>query len=268
MLLGPEGGRGVGRATPWGPPRVRAVLGGQWRRYSQAHRLELAISGVLEAPLTKFMLQEVKPGQTVVDVGANIGYFAVLLGHLVGPQGRVFAYEPNPYLVSWLRDNLSINYLSDRTVVLQQAAYSSRTTVTFYCARRFMGSSSIHRHGKWYFDHYEDNIEPVQVHAAPLDDLLSITKQIDLVKVDIEGGEYRALLGMQQLLRSNAVKTIVFELNRMMLQHDWEPLCALLHNLQAITGKSFFTLSPDGQPVVVDLCALLESGSCPHVLMR
>ncbi|NPV52973.1 MAG: FkbM family methyltransferase [Firmicutes bacterium] len=86
---------------------------------------DLIINGVIELPLTKFLLHQVKAGQVVVDIGANIGYYSVLLGHLVGPVGHVFACEANPYLIPILADNLSINYLSDRTSIINKAIYSS-----------------------------------------------------------------------------------------------------------------------------------------------
>jgi uncharacterized YccA/Bax inhibitor family protein len=69
---------------------------------------ELIISGSLELPLTKYLIKNIKQGFTVFDIGANLGYFTVLLGMLVGPTGKVFAYEPNPYLNSLLFDNLCI----------------------------------------------------------------------------------------------------------------------------------------------------------------
>jgi len=52
------------------------------------------VRGVYEPEETAFVRSRVEPGQTVVDVGANIGYFSVLLAHQVGPAGRVHAFEP------------------------------------------------------------------------------------------------------------------------------------------------------------------------------
>ena len=54
----------------------------------------LITSGVFEAPLTNFFLRRVKPGDVVFDIGANSGYYTTMLGRLVGPHGKVVAYEP------------------------------------------------------------------------------------------------------------------------------------------------------------------------------
>ncbi|MDI6871051.1 MAG: hypothetical protein QME79_06790 [Bacillota bacterium] len=72
---------------------------------------DLITAGEIEPALTRFLQRTVRPGQTAVDVGANLGYHTILLGTLVGPQGRVFAYEPNPHLLPFLRANVASNYL-------------------------------------------------------------------------------------------------------------------------------------------------------------
>lgn len=229
---------------------------------------DLAIHGLIEPPLTKFFLQEVKAGQTVVDVGANIGYYSVLFGHLVGRAGRVFAYEANPHIIPILMDNLSVNYLHEWCRVINKAAYSSEGTIVFHCSKRFVGNSSIHKQGEEYFENYVDNIETVEVPSEPLDSLLDHVQHVDLIKIDIEGGEYHALLGMQQLLRKAAVRTVVFELNKQMLQGDWDGLFEILYEVQDECGFSFYTLSDEGTLVSVDLSLLRAQGSNPHVVMR
>ena len=56
-------------------------------------------SGVFEAPLTNFFLKRVKPGDVVFDIGANSGYNTTMLRRLVGPHGKVVAYEPDPKML-------------------------------------------------------------------------------------------------------------------------------------------------------------------------
>lgn len=226
---------------------------------------ELVMSGSMEMPLTKFLINTVKPGQTVVDVGANIGYFTVLLGYLIGAGGRQFAYEANPALMPYLRDNLSINYHHDRTTLRHCGVYSSMTTLDFHCARRFMGNSSVHAHNEEYHRHYADDIVSVQVPAEPLDRLLETVPHIDLLKIDIEGGEYHAFSGMERLLQPGMIDTLVFELNRQMMQADWEPFCELIRGL---IGRQFYTLDGEGNLVRTGREQLLAHGAYPFVVMR
>jgi FkbM family methyltransferase len=230
--------------------------------------LNLMLTGVHEAPLTKYLLRNVRAGQTVIDVGANIGYFTVLLGILVGPTGQVIAYEPHPLLCSVLLDNLAINYLHDRTEVFQKAVYSEEKELTLHIAKRFAGNSSIHRHGSDYFRHYPDEIMELHVAAEPLSRHLETHPFIDLIKIDIEGGEYHALLGLGPILEKKAVAQVVFELNRSMLRHDWPFLLELLHHYEDRFQLSFHSLSEGGESIPVELDGLLQSGSNPAVVMK
>ena len=219
---------------------------------------ELIMHGVVEPALTVFLLQRIRPGQTVVDVGANIGYFTVLLGALVGPSGRVFACEANPEVLPLLRENVAFNYFSDYTTIIPKAAYSKTTTLPFYRTRRFVGNASLHPHPDAY--RQIDEVETTQVEAEPLDRLLAEVSRIDLIKMDIEGGEYQAFLGLREALQRKAVGTVVFELNRGMLQGDWEPFCAWLLQAQA-EGARFWTLDEGGNAIPLALASFLaETG--------
>jgi len=82
---------------------------------------EIVSAGGMEFPLTRYFLKHVRPGHRVLDIGANFGYFSVLLGKLIGPEGKLWAYEPHPELLRFLTDNLSINYLRDWTEIVADA---------------------------------------------------------------------------------------------------------------------------------------------------
>lgn len=65
--------------------------------------------GYYEEDETRAISQLVRPGMTVLDIGANIGYYTLLMADLVGPLGRVHAFEPNPTMVVRLRCNIAQN---------------------------------------------------------------------------------------------------------------------------------------------------------------
>jgi len=81
----------------------------------------LMLDGYWEMWLTEALAETVKPGMTVVDIGANLGYFTLLMADLVGAAGRVHAFEPNPPITARLRQNVSINGISERVTVYEQA---------------------------------------------------------------------------------------------------------------------------------------------------
>jgi len=85
----------------------------------------LADCGIWEPFETDLVRREIQPGDTVLDIGANIGYFTLLFAQLVGAQGRVYAFEPDPTNFHILRRNIERNGL--KNVVPEQKAVSSRT---------------------------------------------------------------------------------------------------------------------------------------------
>ncbi|MFI5911211.1 FkbM family methyltransferase [Dactylosporangium sp. NPDC051541] len=200
--------------------------------------------GAIEGPLTKFLASELRPGQTFVDVGANIGYFTVLATQRVGLGGKVIAFEANPGTAAVLRDNLAVNWLTEHNVVVHnQAAYSANTTVRFNASARWVGDSSIqHRPGN---AHRLDEITAIEVPAVRLDDALQSAGVIDVLKIDIEGGEYQAFMGMMGLIRQRRVRRLIFEWNTLMLGADRGRFADLLRTIGAECGGRFSAL--DGE---------------------
>ncbi|USB32834.1 FkbM family methyltransferase [Paenibacillus sp. YPG26] len=228
---------------------------------------DLIISGVLESPLTKYFVQNVKHGDLVIDVGANIGYFSVLLGYLVGSQGKVYSFEANKFIYDFLVDNLSINYLHDRTEHFNLAVYSEEKDISFFLSRRYMGNSSIHSHSEEYKKHYKDNIEEIKIPTVVLDRMFSNVERIDYLKIDIEGGEYHAFKGMECLIKSNKINNLVFELNKSMMQGDWNDFRELLLELDLL-NKKFYLLSEEGSLIGVKVEELIAKEGYPYVLMK
>jgi len=247
---------------------VSPIFGGKLIIPSQDLSLspDLIISGSLEVALTKFLVQNVKPENVVVDVGANIGYFSILFGYLVGSNGKVYSFEANREIYKYLFDNLSINYLHDRTSIYKSAVYSKATSMSFYVSTKFMGNSSINPHSDEYKKNYNDEFEKVEVDAIDLDSVFDDLQQIDFLKIDIEGGEYQAFIGMEKLIISNKIKVLIFELNKGMLQKDWNPFVELLIGLQD-NGKHFHTISDEGELSVVDIRILIQQQGYPYVVM-
>jgi FkbM family methyltransferase len=84
----------------------------------------LMLDGYWEMWLTEALAAAIRPGMTVVDVGANLGYFSLLMADRVGPRGRVHAFEPNPPIVTRLRRNVAINGF-DGLIAVHDCALSS-----------------------------------------------------------------------------------------------------------------------------------------------
>jgi FkbM family methyltransferase len=150
------------------------------------------LSGAYERPVVRTFERIVRPGMTVVDVGANVGYYTVLASRLAGPTGKVFAFEPDPRMFAYLVRNVQDNRCTN--VVARQAAVSDRAGRLGFAADAGGTDGHVSPQG----------VESVE--AVALDDL---TGSIDVVKMDIEGGEVHALAGMSGLVARCPVTIVV-----------------------------------------------------------
>lgn len=163
----------------------------------------LSAQGVFEPMETAFVLQEVRPGDIVLDIGANIGYFTLLFAKLVGPQGQVIAFEPDPKNFSLLTQNVKIN--GYRNVVLVNKAVSERTNTGFLYLSDF--NSGDHR----IYDS-ADGRPSVPINTVSLDDYFSNSlMHFNLIKFDIQGAEWSALQGMTQLIKRHPRLKMIME---------------------------------------------------------
>src|SRR5437667_4626672 len=129
----------------------------------------LLMDGFWEAWVTSCFRKHVKPGMTVLDVGANVGYYSLLAASIVGRGGKVHAFEPNPDLFALLSNNAHINYFFETIVLNRKAAYSTTATLTFHARKRYQGNSSIGAVPQEHLDRLVDESETIEVEAVALD---------------------------------------------------------------------------------------------------
>jgi FkbM family methyltransferase len=145
----------------------------------------------------------VRPGMTVVDVGSNLGLYTVLLSRLVGPAGRVLAFEPDPGLFALLEQNCLRN--SCANVSANNAALGRRRDRLPLC--RLLVNSGDNHLGSGGGRLFRRDVE---VDVVPLDEIASGPAP-DWVKIDVQGWELPVLQGMARLLRQNPDTRVYFE---------------------------------------------------------
>jgi FkbM family methyltransferase len=151
--------------------------------------------GSYEPSVLEAVERWVRPGMTVYDVGAHIGYVTLALAQAVGAEGRVVAFEPLPANQQRLRANLELNGLSGRVEVLPAAVGESSGS------RWFQPHASVAM-GRLVAEQ-EAPPGSFQVEVVALDDFgRGQSAWPGLIKIDIEGGEVAALRGMRQILRA------------------------------------------------------------------
>jgi FkbM family methyltransferase len=134
----------------------------------------------------------VRPGDTVVDVGANIGAITAYAASRVGPSGRVIALEPARDNLAVLRANVELNRLTNVRVI-EAAAGRARET------RQFFQRGEISAVNSFYPEScYAEVTSVSNVEVVPLDDV--VEGEAALVKIDVEGAELDVLAGMPRLL--------------------------------------------------------------------
>jgi FkbM family methyltransferase len=171
----------------------------------------LVLDGLWESHVTDWLQHTLEPGQVFVDVGANIGYFTLLGGGLVGPGGRVVAVEAHPRLSELLRRNVIINGLHRSVTTFALAAWSTSTDLELHMRENFASNSSLGSAGAEALARLGDTEEMVEVHAVALDDLLADVPRVDVIKVDVEGAEVHVFTGLARTLDANRDITIMFE---------------------------------------------------------
>lgn len=152
----------------------------------------IARTGKYEKHLSGFFRRVVKPGMTVVDIGANIGFYTMLFASLVGDDGRVLAFEPNSENCRLLL--LTIEANNFRQVTLFPFALAEEMAALYFTPA--IGSNGLVLPGR-----KETLLDPncVVVPSMRLDDIER--GQVDVIKADIEGAEYRALRGAEAIIR-------------------------------------------------------------------
>lgn len=164
---------------------------------------ELAIYHTHEPLATKLFKNELKDGMYEVDIGSNIGYYALLAGMLVGPKGRVIAIEPEPNNYALLKMNVHNNNIENIETV--QCAIGNKDGASeFYLTEASNTNSLIApRTGRI--------VSSIQVRTRKLDTLIKDYKvpHIDFIRMDIEGGEIIAIKGMQTILKRYKPKVLV-----------------------------------------------------------
>jgi FkbM family methyltransferase len=146
-----------------------------------------------EPHVTRLFRGRLRPGMNVLDIGANIGYYTMLSASLVGPTGSVIAIEPNPESVKLLEASRRENVFGNVTVFQVAAGREPGLLVMHGFYSNAMTSAVP--------DSAAALVTSKTVPCFRIDDLVPRDRNIDFVKIDVEGAEYNALSGASELLR-------------------------------------------------------------------
>lgn len=162
--------------------------------------------GVYELALSEALWRTLDPGDTAIDVGANIGHMTGLMAVRVGPGGRVLAFEPHPRVYEELRRNVLLCSRDSRTGEIQTfpLALDEASGDAFLSpGEHFAGNHGLARLTR-------SRQAAIPVAATTLDDVLGAGRAA-VVKIDVEGCELAVLRGGRRALREGRIRTLLYE---------------------------------------------------------
>jgi len=155
----------------------------------------------------KLLLEEVcKAGMKVLDIGANIGYYALMELELIGPTGKLFAIEPSPSNVALLERNLKLNNVRSQVEVRCNAVSNRRAKQKFFLSEK----SNLNT---FHIDHLPDEkkkeYRPIEVESITIQDVVADWGKFDILRMDVEGHEVEILESLHRLVTENVVRPII-----------------------------------------------------------
>ncbi len=191
--------------------------------------------GTTEPHLQRVIKRYVAAGDTVYDIGANIGFVSLSLSKQVGAKGRVVAFEPVPQNLIRLRENIQLNNIANIQVFESAASDRSGEAVIRVSEDLAMASMVWHKHDR--------GAAELTIQTVAVDDLVD-GGQIPppcFVKIDVEGAEGLALLGMRRTIASTR-PVLFIECSDAGRETTWQLLKPLGYSCQsAISGSSITT---------------------------
>jgi FkbM family methyltransferase len=174
-------------------------------------------SRVWEPRITRRLGDLVRPDRHFIDVGANIGYFAVSVAALLGNHGgKVYAFEPNPRIFNLLKRNDQINWSIAPMQLRQVALGAAQGTLTLSLPNKQASNGSVLERPMEGAE-----VERYQVEVVRFDDLSDVEfARIGLMKVDVEGAEAMVFRGAEKIFSSNPDIDIIIEWDTSAQKHD------------------------------------------------
>ncbi|HJT50508.1 MAG TPA: FkbM family methyltransferase [Nitrosospira sp.] len=243
--------KGGACAVPVGDNRILCRVLNRYKMFVDATDKSLAphlmLDGYWEMWVTEQISQMVKPGMTCVDVGANLGYFTLLMADLVESRGRVYAFEPNPPIAALLADSVTVNGFNDRVEILsclledRNDAYMQLSVPEGYAGGATMLPPIPGQDIRTLFMTKRMDSFPELVEA-------------DVIKIDAEGAEYSIWKGMTEILERGRPLTVFLEFVACRYQEPAEFLSKLRG-----AGMDLFYIDPSLGVLPTSIDAILNA---------
>lgn len=203
------------------------------------------------SPEAAIYRDRVKPGMTVVEIGANVGFYTLLFSHLTGERGKVLAFEPDQENFRLLEKNAAggLNNIDCRRAAVADRSGSLR----LFISAENRGDHRVYDSG--------DDRERVEVQAVSVDDVLGPGGKADFIKMDIQGAEFPALLGMERTILGSPGLSMLCEFTPGLMRKCGHSPEAFLAKLRALGFRLSYLDNSAGGPRTASEAELLAM--CP-----
>jgi len=168
-----------------------------------------------EDNVKKIFLSKINKGDTVIDVGANIGFFSLLAAKKIGSRGKIFAIEPLKQANNWLKKNLKLNSFENYKV-LEVAVGEKQGTMKMYkkskSAEMIILDPTVSK---------DDLLICGEINIETIDNIISTKKieKVNLLKIDVEGFEHEVLLRCKESFKAKKIENIICEIHTKYLKN-------------------------------------------------
>jgi len=211
-----------------------------------------------ESHIVQWLKNNLKPGMTMVDVGAHVGYYIGIVSQSISKSGHGIFIEPLPELFNQLSTNIENNHY-DWLHSINTAVSDSAGKLVLYPAKD-SGRNSIAQNDI-------TNGQPIMVQAITLDDLINEIDQgkIDIMQIDVEGAEVNVLKGARKCLEEHRIETILCEWHPEQIKRDFltEPAHLIITLMQQ--GYKVTKIDREGHEVGFDLSKIYQY---QHLIFR
>jgi len=215
--------------------------------------LGLIANGIYEADEVELCRWLVRPGDCVLDIGANIGFYTVWLAGLTGPRGKVIAFEPDLDNAALLERNIALNACGNVRIVPMALSDDAGSATLYRCEF----NAGMHR----LYPSVCCAGDGESVGIARGDDLA--LGRVDFIKIDIEGFEPRAIAGLAGTIRSNPQLAMIAEFSPLALMEAGTSPNEYLRILRSLGLRAFALQNglwrPVDYDVLADACHVFEA---------
>jgi FkbM family methyltransferase len=167
-----------------------------------------------ELRIKNIFLNNIQAGDIVFDVGANVGEYSLIASKKVGDNGKVICIEPNVVALQELTDNIKLNHFTNTEILNCAVGENTGKTIVYNNPLNEMSTIDVVAESK-------DLSSSSEIEVKTLDEIIfgNASKIINLLKMDIEGYEYEALLGCKNSFSKNLIKKILCEIHPLYLKN-------------------------------------------------